>query len=572
MQASQNLEIQNQSSNMEAETATEAGLSLIKQLASCNKSGRDRALRVLLKTWLPTQLNLHDDHMKKLWKGLFYCIWHADKVPVQTQLIDRLSSLVLSLHLPLSIHYFSAFLLTMRREWSGIDALRLDKFYLLIRRFMASFFALMRNNLWDLELVKRLMGVLEEVTFFADDKFLGNGVNYHIASVFLEELRPYLPLKAEVLEVVLVSFIRVSAKVPDKVLLGKIRSNMFDALLGAGKRLLEVKKLGEDVGSGDEVMVFGSISLTMGFSSKFYELGSSPECCQGNRKVLFGLHEEFLKLEKELESSGIEISIPDVVYNDDEVVPTLVPLAGEEMEVGNSEPGEVVMVNGSAGKLLKKCKKREKDTGAADTKAEKKKKKKKKNKKENGNLDSDSEKSSTDRENENVVANGESSDNQQATDENAVKLDDNVISNLQMQFEKIAAEAGLDGDVPSACDLPTASDKGPVSKKRKRVKKAVEEDVEGGTNAKSGEKSAKKVKFSMKSNLVWKPQSPLPPQDLRVPPSATPRGSALKKGVPPGPIREMPLPTKKVKMVRVVTAKKARKAIKRIKKLKSRPT
>ncbi|BFG14402.1 hypothetical protein CerSpe_006750 [Prunus speciosa] len=534
MQASQSLEIQNQSSNMEAETATEAGLSLIKQLASCNKSGRDRALRVLLKTWLPTQLNLHDDHMKKLWKGLFYCVWHADKVPVQTQLIDRLSSLVLSLHLPLSIHYFSAFLLTMRREWSGIDALRLDKFYLLIRRFMASFFALMRNNLWDLELVKRLMGVLEEVTFFADDKFL--------------------------------------AKVPDKVLLGKIRSNMFDALLGAGKRLLEVKKLGEDVGSGDEVMVFGSIALTMGFSSKFYELASSPECCQGNRKVLFGLHEEFLKLEKELESSGIEISIPDVVYNDDEVVPTLVPLAGEEMEVGNSEPGEVVMVNGSAGKLLKKCKKREKDTGAADTKAEKKKKKKKKNKKENGILDSDSEKSSTDRENENVVANGESSDNQQATDENAVKLDDNVISNLQMQFEKIAAEAGLDGDVPSACDLPTASDKGPVSKKRKRVKKAVEEDVEGGTNAKSGEKSAKKVKFSMKSNLVWKPQSPLPPQDLRVPPSATPRGSALKKGVPPGPIREMPLPTKKVKMVRVVTAKKARKAIKRIKKLKSRPT
>ncbi|PQP99681.1 ribosomal RNA processing protein 1 homolog [Prunus yedoensis var. nudiflora] len=487
---------------MEAETATEAGLSLIKQLASCNKSGRDRALRVLLKTWLPTQLNLHDDHMKKLWKGLFYCVWHADKVPVQTQLIDRLSSLVLSLHLPLSIHYFSAFLLTMRREWSGIDALRGD--------------------------------------FFADDKFLGNGVNYHIASVFLEELRPYLPLKAEVLEVVL--------------------------------RLLEVKKLGEDVGSGDEVMVFGSIALTMGFSSKFYELGSSPECCQGNRKVLFGLHEEFLKLEKELESSGIEISIPDVVYNDDEVVPTLVPLAGEEMEVGNSEPSEVVMVNGSAGKLLKKCKKREKDTGAADTKAEKKKKKKKKNKKENGILDSDSEKSSTDRENENVVANGESSDNQQATDENAVKLDDNVISNLQMQFEKIAAEAGLDGDVPSACDLPTASDKGPVSKKRKRVKKSVEEDVEGGTNAKSGEKSAKKVKFSMKSNLVWKPQSPLPPQDLRVPPSATPRGSALKKGVPPGPIREMPLPTKKVKMVRVVTAKKARKAIKRIKKLKSRPT
>ncbi|TQE02144.1 hypothetical protein C1H46_012272 [Malus baccata] len=556
---------------MEADTAVEAGLSLIKQLASCDKSSRDRALRVLLKTWLPAQLNVQDDHMRKLWKGLFYCLWHSDKVPVQTQLIDRLSALVLSLHLPLSLHYFSVFLLTMRREWPGIDALRLDKFYLSIRRFMTSFFTLMRNNLWDLELVKRLMGVLEERTFFADDKCLGNGVNYHIASVFLEELRPFLPLKADVLEVLLVGFIRVSAQVPDKVLLGKIKSNMFDVLLGAGKRLLEVKKSGEDVDLGDEVVVFGTIALKMGFAGKFYESGSSPECCQGNRKVLFGLHEGFMKLEKDLESSGIEISFPDVVYQDDEEVPNLVPLDSEEMDVSKSEPADVVMANGSAGKRLKKCKKNEKGTGGADTKAEKKKKKKKKNK-ENGSFDSDSEKSSTDRENENGATNGENSDDHQVTDADAFKLEDNVISNLQMQFEKIAAEAGLDDDVPSACDLPTVSDKGPISKKRKRMKKSVEKEAEGGTNATSGEKSAKKVKFSMKNNLVWKPQSPLPPQDLRLPPSATPRGSALKKGVPPGPIREMPSPTKKVKMVRVVAVKKARKAVKRIKKLKSRPT
>ncbi|KAB2620458.1 ribosomal RNA processing protein 1 A-like [Pyrus ussuriensis x Pyrus communis] len=569
MQASHNLKPPHQTSKMEADTAVEAGLSLIKQLASCNKSSRDRALRVLLKTWLPAQLNLQDDHMKKLWKGLFYCLWHADKVPVQTQLIDRLSSLVLSLHLQLSLHYFSVFLLTMRREWPGIDALRLDKFYLSIRRFMTSFFTLMRNNLWDLELVKRLMGVLEERTFLADDKCLGNGVNYHIASVFLEELRPFLPIKAEVLEVLIVGFIRVSAKVPDKVLLGKIKSNLFDVLLGAAKRLLEVKKSAEDLDSSDEFVDFGTVALKMGFASKFYESGSSPECCQGNRKVLFGLHEEFLMLEKELESSGVEISLPDVVYHDDEEVPDLVPLAGEEMDVSNSEPAEIVIANGSAGKRLKKCKKNEKDTGGADTKAEKKKKKKKKNKEGNGSLD---EKNSADRDNENVAANGETSDDQQVTDADAFKLDDNVISNLQLQFEKIAADAGLDDDVPSACDLPLVSDKGPISKKRKRMKKSVEEDAEGGTNAKSGEKSAKKVKFSMKNNLVWKPQTPLPPQDLRLPPSATPRGSALKKGVPPGPIWEMPTPTKKVKMVRVVAVKKARKSVKRVKKLKSRPT
>jgi ribosomal RNA-processing protein 1 len=57
---------------------------------------------------------------------------------------------------------------------------------------------------------------------------------------------------------------------------------------------------------------------------------------------------------------------------------------------------------------------------------------------------------------------------------------------------------------------------------------------------------------------------------LRIPPSVTPRGSALKKGVPPGPIREMPLQTKKAKV------KKGRRTIigvvpsvKRLKKLRS---
>ena len=115
-------------------------------------------------------------------------------------------------------------------------------------------------------------------------------------------------------------------------------------------------------------------------------------------------------------------------------------------------------------------------------------------------------------------------------------------------------------------------------KKRKRTKslkgKASQDsadlDGEESAVAKSGEKSTKKVRFSMINNLVWKPHNPLPPQSLRLPPSATPRGSALKKGVPPGPIREMPLPTKKPKLKRARKAIKGVAPVKRLKKLKSR--
>jgi Nucleolar protein,Nop52 len=40
------------------------------------------------------------------------------------------------------------FLATMRREWFGIDRLRLDKFMMLVRKFMQQMFVHLRNADW----------------------------------------------------------------------------------------------------------------------------------------------------------------------------------------------------------------------------------------------------------------------------------------------------------------------------------------------------------------------------------------------------------------------------------------
>uniref|UniRef100_A0A5B7BGV9 Ribosomal RNA processing protein 1 homolog n=1 Tax=Davidia involucrata TaxID=16924 RepID=A0A5B7BGV9_DAVIN len=546
-----------------------AGTSMIKHLASCNKTTRDKALK-LLKTWLPSQSQVSDDDMKKLWKGLFYCIWHADKAPVQSDLINRLSSLLLTLDLPLSVHYFSVFLLTMRREWTGIDGLRLDKFYLFIRRFLHSFFLLLKRNSWDSELSHRLMTVLEEKAFFADDKFLGNGVNYHIASVFLEELKPFLPVRSETLDVIFKPFLSVMVKSQDKVLVGKIKANIFDVFLKMGKSLLECKKLENSVDdSGDEMVLFGTIGLTIGFSAKFYELGSSPDCVQGNRKVLFSLHEVFFRLEKDLEVSGIKISIPEVKVDDDGEVPKLIPIVTTDTEVGASEP-EVVSettevslegVDAPACKPSKKNQRAKKRLDGSNKKAKKKKK--------NGLSDVIQVNClpvPVDK-NEDVSDENGNSSNEPSSVGNQITFSESVISNLQMQFEKVAAEVGLDKDGTSSPASHKLTNNGTVSKKRKRVRTLVGKDScnsdpsgqGAAAAAKSGEKSAKKVRFSMKNNLEWKPHSPLPPHSLRLPPSVTPRGSALKKGLPPGPVREMPPATKKVKQ-----KKKGRKGIKTV--------
>ncbi|KAL4296416.1 hypothetical protein GQ457_12G017240 [Hibiscus cannabinus] len=531
------------------------GPTLIKQLAACDKSSRDRAVRSLLNSWLPSQSEVSDEEMKKLWKGLFYCVWHADKMPAQSDLIEKLSSVLLKLQPGLSLRYFSVFLLTMRREWTGIDKLRLDKFYLLIRRFLNRFFVMLKKSSWDLEFMRRSIRVLVDGTFLADDKFQGNGVNYHIASVFLEEIRPFLPLRKEIVEVLLEPFVGILGKVGDRVLVGKIRSNVFDVFVKTGRRFLDLKRPGGEVDDGDDVVVLGTISLVMGFSTKFYELGSSVDCCQGNRKTVLALHEEFLKLEKDLTLLGIGISIPEGNEGDeDDEVPELVPIA-TEVDVSNdvSEPIDV-NINGSAKKAVKKSKKAKKLTGGSGKKTKKSKK---------------AECSPADQENDGKLpVEGASSNIEQNGDGDSITFTESVVSNLQLQFEKVAAEVGLNGDAASACDLPKVN--GAVSKKRKRAKSMDGQksqngelisaaDGEGGGTAKTCENSTKRVRFSMKNNLVWKPHSPLPPLSLRLPPSVTPRGSALKQGIPPGPIRELPAMTKKAKKAKSV--KKARKKV-----------
>ncbi|CAK8564442.1 unnamed protein product [Lathyrus sativus] len=534
--------------------SSELGRSIIKQLAISQKSSREKALRLLLKSWLPSLSQpLPEEDAKKLWKGLFYCVWHSDKPLVQAELIDRLSSLLLILHPSFSVQYFSTFFITMRREWSGIDALRLDKFYLLIRRFVSKTFSLINKNSWDLEFVKVIMNCLDDATFGSKDKLLqGNGVNYHVASIFLDELTHFLPVKEGVLEVLFKPFFAVMGKLPDKVLLGKIKNGLFDVLLRNGKKLLEVKKSGEEGDDGNvDVVNLGTIALAMGFGSKLFELASAPDCVQGNRKVLFELHREFLKLEKDAVISGFEFSIPDSVGRSDEVVSDLVPDVEVDADVVN-------------GKLLKKCKK-DKEESVDKVKKEKKSKKKKKKDKdsaENGDKNVATENGG------NLIV--EEVDNE-------LVLTETVISNLQKQFEKVAAEAGLDDGDASLCVTPTATES--VSKKRKRSnnsKGKISQDLElnGGDAedsavAKSGEKSLKRVRFSMKNNLVWKPHSPLPPQSLRIPPSVTPRGSALKKGVPPGPIREMSSQTKKAKLKKVRRTIIGTPSVKRLRKLRA---
>lgn len=594
-----------------AEAALEVPSSIAKQLASCNARTRNNAIR-LLHSHLSSQPSVCDDDMRKIWKGLFYCFWHADKQPYQISLADSLSSLVASLPRDLSLLYFSTFLSTIRREWSGIDSHRLDKFYLLIRRFLRKLFFLFHSNCWNSFLLDQFIPVLFERTLFASvtAQFLAPGVNYHISEVFLEELSEFLPLPGGILDVLLKPFMAVLEKSSssDKVLVNKVLSGVFNRLLENGRKLLD-RKSAEAAGGaeenlkGDEVEKFGGIAVGLGLSATFFAAASGPDTVQCNRKTLFGLHEAFLKLEKDFEKLGFTVLLPGTVEPKLDQEVTM-----EALDTGASVPREaengvdavkqeqfeeqkegaaVLEAVYGAEKKSRKVKKatngvdavkQEQDDEAAGGSeagdvAEKKSKKAKKF--VNGVCKKTKSKKNKKKKNKDGLSADDAliKDVLAIEDDNggdiAITLNESLMSNLQKQFEQVAAEAGMDVSSVSLCvdggTMPA------VSRKRKRAKN-IEVNVsnDAGLVSKgcadrsavksSAEKSAKKVKFSMKNNLVWKPHSPLPPQSLRLPPSTTPRGSALKKGIPPGPVREGAL-VKKVKY-RNNAVKKARKGTK----------
>ncbi|CAK7272771.1 hypothetical protein SEPCBS119000_005300 [Sporothrix epigloea] len=133
-----------------------ASMPFIKNLASSDRKIRTAALDSL-KSFLTakyaassatsTPLTFHD--ALKLWAGLFYALWMADRAPAQQRLCDELAGLPAAVKLSDSAMdaWLCAFWATMAREWTtGIDVLRMEKFMLLVRRVLHAQLAWMKDE------------------------------------------------------------------------------------------------------------------------------------------------------------------------------------------------------------------------------------------------------------------------------------------------------------------------------------------------------------------------------------------------------------------------------------------
>ncbi|KAF2761631.1 Nop52-domain-containing protein [Pseudovirgaria hyperparasitica] len=160
----------------------------VKQLASSDRHARDEALQSL-RVYLGSRKGLNDIELLKLWKGLFYCMWMSDKRPVQQRLANDLASLVDILPHETVLPFLSAFWKTMAAQWSEIDRLRMDKFLLLIRRYLHTSFKFLSHDNWkNTSDITAHAEVLQTTPLNIYDSKIPNGLRLHVADIFIDEL------------------------------------------------------------------------------------------------------------------------------------------------------------------------------------------------------------------------------------------------------------------------------------------------------------------------------------------------------------------------------------------------
>ncbi|KNC99291.1 uncharacterized protein SPPG_05545 [Spizellomyces punctatus DAOM BR117] len=203
-----------------------------RQLAHTDKSIRDRAVRGLTK-WLVNNEEIKDLDLLKLWKGLFYSFWMSDKPLIQQHLADKLASL--ALHLPQStvLRYIRAFWTIIVADWHGIDRLRLDKYYMLLRKFHFYGFKYLESKGWDADVVGEYLQILKNGPLKLNDLKTPDSLRYHTAEVYLEELQRAVGGKATADAVfqLLDPFFDIISKSANDVVFAKVRENIFEHIL-----------------------------------------------------------------------------------------------------------------------------------------------------------------------------------------------------------------------------------------------------------------------------------------------------------------------------------------------------
>ncbi|XP_014111197.1 PREDICTED: ribosomal RNA processing protein 1 homolog B [Pseudopodoces humilis] len=235
------------------------------RLAANEKRIRDRALKKLrgyigVRTQRPAG-GFSQEEMLKIWKGLFYCMWMQDKPLLQEELAANISQLIHMFQNTEAQHLFiQTFWQTMNREWNGIDNLRLDKYYMLMRLILRQSFEVLKRNEWDEGVVEPLLQLLMKEVMDPDSNS-PTGIKFHFIDIYLDELAKVgaKELTADQNLKFIEPFCKIAAKSKDRRVLHAVVAGVFEMIVDQSPFAIEdlMKELGtnsddEDVSEEDK--------------------------------------------------------------------------------------------------------------------------------------------------------------------------------------------------------------------------------------------------------------------------------------------------------------------------------
>ncbi|KAJ3787116.1 Nop52-domain-containing protein [Lentinula aff. detonsa] len=216
---------------------------LNKYLASTEKKTRDKAIKNLSIFLSDESRNkMPKSEMTRLWKGIFYCFWMSDKPLVQQALATELAELVLTTtNTSSALSFLNGFWETIVREWNGIDRLRLDKYLMLVRRFVDVSFRFLVLHDWDLKLCQEYNIILtyQGGPLCPSDGRVPVGLVYHVADVYLEGLEKSLHSSITVtakpvpIALILTPFFDLATQTPLGSTYKHLQSSLFEPLLSS---------------------------------------------------------------------------------------------------------------------------------------------------------------------------------------------------------------------------------------------------------------------------------------------------------------------------------------------------
>ncbi|RDL42243.1 Uncharacterized protein BP5553_02222 [Venustampulla echinocandica] len=228
----------------------------VKQLAANDRPTRDKAL-LSLRTYLSGRRTLPHIELLKLHKGLFYSLWMCDRPIPQQKLATALASLVSVLPAETVVPFLRAFWQTMQREWNLVDVLRMEKFLLLVRRYLCASFEVLKESGWDEGRIGEVLDVMAEVPLNVEDMRIPMGLRFHVIDIYVDELERAGALgndeeeaKNVPLDVLLEPLRRLAAKSPTKTVRSKAKEALADERLPGNATKDELD--GEDGEKGDE--------------------------------------------------------------------------------------------------------------------------------------------------------------------------------------------------------------------------------------------------------------------------------------------------------------------------------